>query len=59
MECTLCGRPISSLDKDGICSECRENAETANGLDSQRIRHSLTSNEFEVLLAELDKLANE
>ena len=59
MECTLCGKPISSVDEDGICPGCRENTAPAHGIQTRRTKQALTRNEFEALLSELDELVNE
>ena len=55
MECTLCGGPLSSVDKDGICSRCSEDTEA----DGHGMRRPLTKTEFEILLSELAESLNE
>ena len=58
MECLVCGRPIPSLDEDGICTECGDK-KISEVLCSAGLGHSLTRRELHALRSELDDLVNE
>jgi predicted RNA-binding Zn-ribbon protein involved in translation (DUF1610 family) len=59
MKCVVCGRSLPSVNEDGICPWCGENTKIADRVDRKSRKRFLTPSEFEALLFELDKLANE
>ena len=58
MECVVCGRPISSLDEDGICANC-SNKRISDTLYDASLRRSLTRRELEALPPERQEVVNE